>query len=165
MRRASGHERRQFHIKLGKDKKSVIHVRRTFLKNSLAILSISIEGNPEDFVGSCGLLGAYPTGNALGRDGRDMEGDWNAYGMEWQVGPDEPKLFRDKNREPQLPEAQCKMPTVSITSEIVHALKMEYPQLYMEAQVACRNAKNALNDCMADVMVAKDTSAAEAFVY
>lgn len=153
--------RRYVNIVLNDD--STIYLSRTMLENSLDLLSISIEGSPADFAKSYGLLGDYHTGDALGRDGRGMNGDWNAFGMEWQVQENEPKLFRDKHRVPQLPHAQCKMPDVAIDSEKVLALSKKFPRLYMDAQIACAKAGENLNDCMEDVLLAKDTKVAEAY--
>ena len=143
--------------------KSTIHVSRTMLENSLDLISITIDGSATDFDGSRGLLGDYRTGDALGRDGRKMNGEWNAYGMEWQVLDTEPKLFKDKDRAPQLPDAQCKMPDFVMDSEMVLSLAKKHPQLYMKAMIACARAAESLNDCMEDVMLAKDVKAAETY--
>lgn len=154
--------RRYFDIVLNNN--STIHMSRTMLENSLDMLSISIEGSAVDFKGSRGLLGDYYTGDAIGRDGRDMgEHNWNAYGLEWQVQEDEPKLFLDADRAPQLPHAPCKLPPIAITSEKVHAIKKEYPRLYFQAQLACAKVGPSLDDCMEDVMLAKDVKVAESF--
>lgn len=144
--------------------KSIIRMQRVMLENSLDLLSISIDGSNEDFGGSYGLLGDFTTGDALGRDGRNMTGDWNAYGMEWQVTTDEPRLFR-QTREPQLPHARCKMPTASITRESVMSVRKSDPKFYMDAQIACAHAGSDLNDCMEDVLLAKDIKAAEVYKF
>lgn len=48
-----------------------------------------------NFVGSTGLLGSYPTGEKVGRDGKTKFADDNAFGQEWQVGSADEILFSD----------------------------------------------------------------------
>lgn len=141
--------------------RSVIRIRRTMLEKSLDMLSITVDGAPEDFAHSHGLLGDYHTGEALGRDGRVIT-DWNEYGMEWQVQEDEPMLFIDKDRQPQLPLAKCTMPSKSVTRESLLSARRTNPNLYMNAQIACAKV-NDLEGCMEDVLLSKDTKAAEAY--
>lgn len=145
--------------------KSTVRVRRTMLEGSLNYISVAVEGSVSDFEHAQGLLGEYHSGRALGRDGRYMTGDWNAFGMEWQVLKDEPKLFRDMNRKPQLPDERCRMPTHVIDREEVKALGKKTPELYFSAMSACAKAGTKLNDCMEDMLVAKDLKAAEAYMF
>ena len=142
--------------------KSSIHVRRVRGAALMDFLSVSVTGSASDFIHSQGLLGDYRTGATLGRDGRIIS-DFNEFGMEWQVQEHEPKLFRDRLRQPQLPHSHCKMPSVSITSETVETLKKTNPKLCMDAQMACAKAGDHLNDCMEDVVLSMDTKVAEAY--
>ena len=77
------------------------------------LVSVKFVGASMDLFGDgVGLMGAFVDGAMLGRDGITlMEDDINAFGQEWQVREDEPKLFRVA-RSPQAPMEQCKLPSV-----------------------------------------------------
>merc|ERR1739838_176308 len=62
----------------------------------------------EDFDGSLGLFGSYPTGVKLARDNETIISDSNMFGQEWQVIDTEPKLFNGSEG-PQFPE-KCQIP-------------------------------------------------------
>ena len=144
--------RKDFTISLNDN--SVIMVRRS--KN---YLSISVNGHYHDFDDSYGLLGDFFTGDPVGRDGRLIQ-DWVEYGMEWQVLPDEPKLFRE-NRPPQLPHASCQMPTEAAASKLRRLLRRsDSAMLYELAETACADAGPDLSDCINNLLL---TAAAEAF--
>ena len=113
----------------------------------------------QDFEKSYGLLGDFKTGESLGRDGRVIS-DNVEYGMEWQLQEHEPKLFRE-TREPQLPKNKCNMPTVSVPSR--RRLRVQDPQLFEKAQIACGHAGAEFDACVDDVMNTGDVSYAEAF--
>ena len=55
------------------------------------------------------------------------------------------------------------MPIASITRESVLSVRRSNPKLYMDAQIACGHAGTNLNDCMEDVLIAKDIKMAEAY--
>jgi hypothetical protein len=123
-------------------------------------LSVAVSGHEDDFGESVGLLGDYYTGDALGRDGREVE-DFNEYGMEWQVTADEPMLFMDSLREPQLPHAKCKMPSVSATRGRL-LRKPEDLKLAADAERVC-NTKEDFGSCMEDVLATGDIDLAGAW--
>lgn len=79
-------------------------------------VSVSLSDHPqaEDFSDSEGMLGQYGSEGLFGRDGTTMFtlDNINEFGQEWQVRPEEPKLFENVDREPQFP-AQCLLPQVS----------------------------------------------------
>jgi hypothetical protein len=121
-------------------------------------LSVSVSGHEEDFGESIGLLGNYYTGEALGRDGRLIE-DFTEYGMEWQVGDEEPKLFQD-SREPQLPLAKCVMPTEE--ASIRRLRSVEDTELTALAERECAS-KEEYDSCMEDVLATGDIALAGAW--
>lgn len=65
----------------------------------------------KDFEGSGGLMGSYPKGEQLARDGTIML-DTNKFGQEWQVRSNEKMLFHAIDGSVQHPQ-QCIMPTQS----------------------------------------------------
>lgn len=65
-----------------------------------------------NFQGSVGLMGKYPHGALVGRDGSTIFEDHNAFGQEWQVLDTEPKLFQATNG-PQNPQEKCIMPSLN----------------------------------------------------
>ena len=62
----------------------------------------------KSFANSVGLLGSYPTGQKIARDGETIMEDANEFGREWQVRASEPHLFQEVVG-PQHP-AKCTMP-------------------------------------------------------
>jgi hypothetical protein len=50
---------------------------------------------PENFVGTKGLVGSYPSGDLVARDGVTVMTDTDAFGKEWQVLADEAMLFHE----------------------------------------------------------------------
>ena len=63
--------------------------------------TISMDGLSSYLAQSRGLLGKYPSGAMMGRDGKLMD-TFHDLSFEWQVNPDDPQLFHS-SREPQLP--------------------------------------------------------------
>ena len=57
------------------------------------------------------------------------------------------------------------MPDVVIDREAVKILGKQNPELYFSAMSACAKTGASLNDCMEDVLVAKDLKAAEAYMF
>lgn len=88
-------------------------------------LTVSIhagDNSRSDFAGVVGLLGRYPDGRSVARDGPSIDmdtsmtsamyGTFADFAMEWQVDPTrgDPLLF-DVARPPQLPHERCRWPT------------------------------------------------------
>ena len=70
------------------DKDSIV------LKAHKAFVGIIIDDADEaDFGDSVGIMGHFGTGTLYGRDGKTVYSDMDAFGDEWQVAKDEPKLF------------------------------------------------------------------------
>jgi hypothetical protein len=114
---------------------------------------------PNGFLDSSGLLGDYRTGKMLARDGTTVLTDINAFGQEWQVRAEEPKLFQT-NREPQYPNV-CILPDQkqSQTSRRLGSIIAE--EL---AEKACRQwrGEEDITRCIFDVMATGDLDMAEA---
>jgi hypothetical protein len=80
--------------------------------NDFVRVNIRSFGHGKDdvhFQGAVGLIGSYPTGEKMARDGKTIMSDTNAFGQEWQVRANEPKIFHSVEG-PQFPET-CEMPT------------------------------------------------------
>ena len=121
-------------------------------------LTISVDGHAADFGDSVGLLGEYGTGDMIDRDGRVMT-DFDAYGFEWQVNPEDPKIFAEA-RSPQLPFEQCRMPTSARPSR--RALRGASALLAQQAAEACAHVKgNDKNLCIDDIMMTGDVGLAD----
>ena len=105
----------------------------------------------DDFAGSVGLLGRYPDGTMISRDGQEMS-NFEQYGFEWQVAPTDPMLFV-KNRSPQLPFEQCRMPTASRPA--IRKLRAGERKLQEHALLACA-AADSVELCVSDVMATGD---------
>ena len=137
------------------------------------IMSLDISaGTAEDFVGSRGMMGSYPEGHMVARDGKTLiEADGeavtkkggvddvsDAMGFEWQVRSEEdPQLF-STIRAPQWPEP-CKMPTV--TQATSRHLRATNKEAMSRAQEACqRKSEQDFDFCVMDVIALGDESAA-----
>lgn len=115
-------------------------------------LTISMNGNAVDFGDSVGLLGDYETGDMIGRNGQLVD-TAEQFGYEWQVQPDEPKLFQDE-RSPQLPYEECRMPTAARPARKLRGADLV---LHGQAQEACSGQiGNNFDLCVGDVMATGD---------
>lgn len=150
--REPGPNTRRFSIGIGHNQK----VRITQFKDFLAV---NID-NPlhEDFDGSLGLLGAFGSGYRVGRNGKTIVEDWNAFGQEWQVLATEPKLFH-VNDSPQHPQ-QCQLP-----SKVKDVSRRRLSGLvYTEAEEACGHVEGTeYKDCIFDVLATGDVEMAGAY--
>lgn len=64
--------------------------------------------------GSHGLLERFPGGECFGGDGDTLIEDGNAFGQEWQVHVEEPKLFHSYSDDWVVPAGEmCTMPDSS----------------------------------------------------
>lgn len=113
----------------------------------------------ETFGNSLGLLGSYPSGSKLGRDGMTVIDDNNAFGLEWQVLPEEAKLFHNLEGA-QAPE-QCVMPDVSKARRRLRESTISLE----DAQLACARVTYGVEQdaCIFDVLATNDKSMAGAY--
>lgn len=120
-------------------------------------LTIAVSGHANDFADSVGLLGDYATGDMLSRSGMVMS-DFDQYGFEWQVNPEDAKLFQDA-RAPQLPFEQCRLPTAARPAR--RKLRGADAALYEAAKEACAHVSGSDYDlCADDVMSTGDVGLA-----
>merc|ERR1711865_1300841 len=107
-----------------------------------------------------GLMGSYPEGTMLGRDGRTSLVDLNKFGQEWQVLSSESKLFHEVDG-PQHP-SKC---DVAGKTEMRRRLALSDISRE-EAEIACSRAavgEEEFDLCVFDVMAIGDKSAAGAY--
>lgn len=116
------------------------------------------------FAGSVGLMGRYPAGQTLGRDGTTVFTDMNAFGKEWQVRATEPKLFRLVEG-PQHPET-CLMPN-TLTSEEKRRRLGTSMITHEDAELACApiggGAGPDFDACVFDVLATNDKDMAGSY--
>jgi len=120
-------------------------------------------GNKSDksFGGSTGLLGRYPDGLKIGRDGATVFEDSNEFGQEWMVHPSDAILFRDVEAG-QLP-LQCAMPDAGSMKEARRRLG-ESAISEEEAAMACARVLEADRDsCIFDVLATNDKDMAGSY--
>ena len=103
---------------------------------------------------SVGMMGAYPTGDMVSRQGTIMQ-DFNAFGFEWQANPnDDPVLFH-QDRAPQLPYERCRLPPSG--AGVARRKLRGNPALSEAAQEACsQQSGHNLQSCVDDVMLTGD---------
>lgn len=113
----------------------------------------------KQFVGSLGLMGRYPDGEKVARDGKTVLQDIDQFGLEWQVLASEPKLFHAEGSV-QHPTT-CKMPqdTTSQTRRLGEAeVTLE------QANKACSQvAEEDFDFCVTDVLAVNDVDVAGAY--
>ena len=149
----SGANKHKFTIELGRE----IYKENIIIQVFKDLVSIQAEGATEtSFLASKGLLGDFLTGNKLARDGKTVLADPNAFGQEWQVRHDEPKLFMS-TRLPQHP-ATCNMPnTVKAKGRrLGESIAKE------TAELACEKWGAQKDLCVFDVLATGDLEIADA---
>jgi len=142
----------EFVIDLGDDEQIVIGTWHSFVR-------VSFENvRNASFKDSEGLLGSFPDGLKLSRDGSTIIEDINMYGQEWQVCDSEPQLFHN-TKHPQYP-LKCEIPS---SMNMRH--RLEESNLTMEeASKSCANANESEMDlCIFDVMATNNKKTAGAY--
>ena len=126
--------------------------------NFVRVNAKEVDPKWEKFAGSTGLMGAYPTGVAIGRDGETVFEDMNEFGQEWQVLAEEPKLFRTVSG-PQHPN-KCDMPLVSALNRRLAESNVTEEQ----AEIVCAHVHVAdRKACITDVMFTSNLEMAGAY--
>ena len=115
--------------------------------------------HPANFDGAKGLMGSYPTGAKMSRDGVSIMNDITAFGKEWQVQATEPMLFH--NLEGAQHPQECVMPDLAERSTKRRRLG-EAVVTADAAKLACAHASNA-EACIFDVLATDDISFAGAY--
>jgi len=118
-----------------------------------------VSPSKESFGNSLGLLGSYHVGSKLGRDGKTVIDDNNAFGLEWQVLPQEAKLFHNLEGV-QAPE-QCVMPDSSKARRHLRESTISLE----DAELACARVTAGVDRdaCIFDVLATNDRSMAGAY--
>ncbi len=118
------------------------------------------------FSDSIGLLGTSDKGTTslLARDGQSkLSGEWNTFGEEWQVRPNEPKLFQD-NRNPQYP-AGCQYKSARSKPRLRRRLMDPSENVFVDIDVATeicsQSADKKKKFCIDDVLATHDIELAE----
>jgi hypothetical protein len=128
--------------------------------NDFVRVTIRLNGQGDvHFEGAVGLMGGFPTGEKIARDGKTIMSDTNAFGQEWQVRVNEPKLFHSVEG-PQFPE-MCQMPT----SEERRGRRLREGALNLDdAKVACARVSPEDTDaCIFDVLATNDKDIAGSY--
>lgn len=108
----------------------------------------------EAFAGALGMMGSYPQGEMLARDGSTIIEDANEMGFEWQVRANEPKLFHtlEGAQHPQ----QCAMPDKSAQRKQRRLGEAKITE-EEEAKRACAHvSENVMDNCVFDVLATND---------
>jgi hypothetical protein len=143
-------KQKKFRIEVGKENIAI----ETF--NDFVRVSVKSENNSKNFSGSKGLMGEYPTGKMLDREGEVVE-DTDEFGKEWQVRASEPKLFHATEgvQHPQ----ECAMPVKSTARRLGENLISKE-----DASLACARVSPEDRDaCIFDVLATNDKEMAGAY--
>jgi len=151
-----------------KSRKFIINLGTNQNKNNLeeivfktwnSFVSVSVK-NPtmNHFDGSLGLMGSFPAGAMVARDGKTMFDDSDEFGQEWQVLNSEPQLFSQRGTVG--PNDMCSSPS---NVEMRRRLQGSIVTL-KEAEIACDSVSKEMNDlCIFDVMATNDKSSSGAY--
>ena len=145
--------RHVFRVHLGLDREKQYHGQELTIREYKDWITIGVHHpSPEDFADSIGLMGSYPQGTWLGRDGVTLHTEIDDFGSDWIVHEDidgnlfqEPSPFPDKCNLPSLEDTKRRrLSTSTITRE--------------EALEVCAKwvSPEAMEDCVMDVLVADD---------
>jgi hypothetical protein len=147
---------REYFIELGNDETIKIKTWKDMVRVDV------LNPRKETFAGSSGLMGSYPDGVLLGRDGKTVFTDLNNFGQEWQVLSYEPNLFHIVDDGPQHP-AQCESPSKTAMRRTLAESNISRK----DAEIACahvmKTTKEEFDLCVFDVMSIGDKSVAGAY--
>lgn len=146
-------ERRHvFEVSLGESREKLI------LKTNKDIVSFSLENaSSDDFQDSVGMMGNFGSGAMLARDGVTvLEDDPKAFGQEWQVRKEEPRLFQEAERYPQFPQHCIHPDAVDGRRRLGSSIALK------AAEQACAHWTKHQKECIYDVMATGDLELARA---
>ena len=122
-------------------------------------VDVSALGN-ENYDGSLGLLGRFPDGQRVGRDGVTFIEDVNAFGQEWQVQANEPQLFHTYEGEFIVQASQqCAMPIETAAKQQLRRRRLAESTLTVDSiEKACAHLESAeeRKACEFDVVSTQD---------
>lgn len=143
--------RGRMHVDLGKKNAISLETFDNFVR-------VNVKTPTEKFFqGSVGLLGSYPEGIKVARDGSTVLENADEYGQEWQVHPSEPMLFHNASHADPL---KCTMPDTAQKSR-----RLQESTLTSEdAAIACAGVpEDDRDDCIFDVLATDDKHMAESY--
>jgi len=147
---------REYWIDLGNSESIQIKTWKNMVR-----VDAAVDYGKDTFAGSLGLMGSYPKGIMLARDGVTAMVELENFGQEWQVLSSESKLFRMVDG-PQQPQ-QCE-----IASKTEMRRRLSQSNVSRQAaELACSHSMNKSDEefdlCVFDVMAMGDKSAAGAY--
>mmetsp|Transcript_1791 Transcript_1791/g.3945 ORF Transcript_1791/g.3945 Transcript_1791/m.3945 type:complete len:509 (-) Transcript_1791:98-1624(-) len=149
-----------YHVHLGDNREKKYHGQELTIREYKEWITISVHHpSTKDFVDTIGLMGSYPHGTWLGRDGITLHNNVNDFGSDWIVLPDvDGHLFREQSPFPDKCEVTSTLEKTSrrrlSASSVTKAQALE----------ACAKLvpTEALEGCIMDVLIADDLDMAEA---
>ena len=156
-RQQSGNGEAHLYFGDNKSEKLAMKTYHNFVK-------VDVAAHGSDYhLGSLGLLGRFPDGLRVGRDGETFIEDVNAFGQEWQVCSEEPKLFHSYEGEWIVPAGQqCAMPEQSLAKQKLRQRRLANGLPMEEAEKACAHLESAddRKACVFDVVATQDVNMA-----
>ena len=135
------------------------------LENYKDWVSVIVKANSTAFNGTLGLMGEYPHGKMVGRDGKstfDEGEETDAFGLEWQVLKNEPMLFHTAVGAVQHPQ-ECVMPSLDASAGRQLRRRLGQSLITREAaEMACGHTEDKF-DCTYDVLASNDLDMAGAY--
>ena len=129
-------------------------------------VSVNIKAkHAPNFYGASGLMGHYPDGTLVARDGVTIKGDYNDFGKEWQVLEKEPMLFHQVG----IIQAKetCAMPSLDAAAGRKRRRRLGESLLSNDAAThACGHVINQefFDNCVYDVLASNDAEMANAYL-
>merc|ERR1712048_82344 len=148
-------QQREYVVDVGDNRESSI-----VFKTWKDFVRVDVVGATErNFAGSLGLMGSYPDGKKIGRDGKTAwKNDVSGFGKDWQVLSSDGMLFHEIDG-PQHP-AKCLEPTKTTLRRRLQKSAISRN----DAEVACSNVSEDERDlCVFDVMATNDFGTAGAY--
>lgn len=138
-----------------KRRKALIHLtngEQVMLKAFGEFIRVDVTHvNGENWIGALGMMGRFPDGNHVGRDGMTVIEDVNDFGMEWQVKGNDPILFHEAGgvKSP----GKCALPDNKMHSKMIKR-RLGSGMARSKAEEACSDItiKEEFDDCVADVI-------------
>lgn len=152
--RITGHQGR-VRIDIGDGDAISIETFKKFVR-----VNIKDKSQGNKFAHSAGLLGSYPFGEKVARDGKTIIEAANEFGQEWMVKPSEPRLFHDKDSvEPPL---ACPMPEDNMKTARRRLAEAAISE--EDAAMACARINEVDRDaCTFDVLATNDAEMAGSY--
>lgn len=143
--------RRSFTVDLGNGETVVMKTFKWFIRVNIKVK------NPDNFKTAVGLMGTYPEGKKVARDGVTEITDYDQFGQEWQVQASEGMMFHAADG-PQAPQ-QCVMPVTTTQRRLA-----ESSVTLEDAEIACAHVDPEDRDeCIFDVLATEDKDMAGAY--